>query len=120
MRVETTFLSFSLLVISDENPQFIKDFICRNAIQLPTLDPEITAVSIVTPLEYLRIMPKSITEAGLKVKQGNKIYRFGQYNMALFNYVVYHFLAINLVHGREVTSLFFEHWEHSNSWFRYK
>ncbi|MEI2353700.1 hypothetical protein [Pediococcus acidilactici] len=109
MRVETTFLSFSLLVISDENPQFIKDFICRNAIQLPTPDPEITAVSIVTPLEYLRIMPKSITEAGLKVKQGNKIYRFGQYNMALFNYVVYHFLAINLVHGREVTSLFFEH-----------
>ena len=117
---ETTFLFYSWLVINDENPQYIKDFIFENANSLPTLNLGVMAGTRATLIEYLGIMVKLITEAKLKFKKGNKDYQIGHYEMAISNYVAYKYFSDRLVHGREVSSLFFGYQKHSSAWFKHK
>ena len=117
---ETTFLFYSWLVINDENPQYIKDFIFENANALPTLNLGVMAGTRATLIEYLGIMVNLITEAKLKFKKGNKDYQIGHYEMAISNYVAYKYFNDRLVHGREVSSLFFGYQKHSSAWFKHK
>ena len=97
-----------------------KNFIFENANSLPTLNLGVMAGTRATLIEYLGIMVKLITEAKLKFKKGNKDYQIGHYEMAISNYVAYKYFSDRLVHGREVSSLFFGYQKHSSAWFKHK
>ncbi|MBW9300540.1 hypothetical protein [Pediococcus acidilactici] len=117
---ETTFLFYSLLVYGDKNPWFINDFIFNNSNLLPTLNLGVMAGTRAVLIEYLGMMVKLITEAELKVQQGDESYRLGKYEMAISNYVAYKYFPDRLVHGREVTSLFGGYQKNSSAWFKHK
>ncbi len=56
-------------------------------------------------IEYLGIMVKLITEAELKVKQGDASYNLGHFEMLISNYVAYRYFSNRLIHGREVSTI---------------
>lgn len=117
---ETTFLFYSSLVYMDKNPWFLKNFIFDNSNSLPTLNLGVMVGTREVLIEYLGTMVKLITEAELKVQEGDESYRLGNFEMAISNYVAYKYFPDRLIHGREVTSLFGGYQKNSSAWFKHK
>lgn len=61
-----------------------------------------------------------ITEAQLKLSQGDDSYRLSDVEMAISNYVAYKYFGDRLVHGREVTTVMDGYQEPSSAWLKHK
>ncbi|MDB8876206.1 hypothetical protein PN402_04960, partial [Pediococcus acidilactici] len=103
----------------NKSPYFIKKFIAENQL-LPTVNMGLIIGTRAILLEFLGIILKLITEASLKIQQGNKDAGLGKYDMEVGNYVAYRYFADRLVHGREVSTILQGFQSVSSAWFKHK
>lgn len=116
---ETSSLFNTAIIINSDAPTYMKDFIWENN-DLPILNLGIMVGTRDVLIEYLGIMVKLITEAEVKIKQGDDSYRLGKFEMLISNYVAYRYFSNRLIHGREVSTIFNGHQEISSAWFKHK
>lgn len=114
------FYIFGTQTITDRREiEFIDDFIVENGL-LPTLNLGVIVGTRSVLLEYLGIMVKIITDTQLAVAKGNSSYQLSELEMALSNYVAYHYFNNRLVHGRAITTILDGMQKPSSAWFKHK
>ena len=117
---DESFYIFATPVITwHKDLQRIEDFIRENGL-LPTLNLGVMVGTRAVLLEFLGIMVDIITEAQLKLSQGDDSYRLSDVEMAISNYVAYKYFGDRLVPGREVTTVMDGYQEPSSAWFKHK
>ncbi|KAF0424903.1 hypothetical protein GBO86_08125 [Pediococcus acidilactici] len=116
---ETTSLFNTSIIIDNAAPTYMKDFIWENN-NLTILNLGIMVGTRDILIEYLGIMVKLITDAELRVKQGDDSYSVGNFEMLISNYVAYRYFSTRLIHGRKVSTIFNGFQEHSSAWFKHK
>ncbi|MEE6657911.1 hypothetical protein RAO19_06660 [Pediococcus acidilactici] len=116
---ETSPIFNTSIIISNDAPTYMKDFIWENN-NLPILNLGVIVGTRDVLIEYLGIMVKLITEAELKFKQGDASYNLGYFEMLISNYVAYRYFSDRLIHGREVSTIFNGYQERSSAWFKHK
>lgn len=116
---ETSPIFNTSIIISNDAPTYMRDFIWENN-DLPILNLGVMVGTRDVLIEYLGIMVKLITEAELKVKQGDASYNLGHFEMLISNYVAYRYFSNRLIHGREVSTIFNGFQGRSSAWFKHK
>lgn len=116
---ETSSIFNTSIIINSAAPTYMKDFIWENN-NLPILNLGVMVGTRDVLIEYLGIMVKLITEAEVKVKQGDASYNLGHFEMLISNYVAYRYFSDRLIHGREVSTIFNGFQERSSAWFKHK
>lgn len=116
---ETSPIFNTSIIISNDAPTYMRDFIWENN-DLPILNLGVMVGTRDVLIEYLGIMVKLITEAELKVKQGDASYNLGHFEMLISNYVAYRYFSNRLIHGREVSTIFNGFQERSSVWSKHK
>ena len=82
---ETSPIFNTSIIISNDAPTYMRDFIWENN-DLPILNLGVMVGTRDVLIEYLGIMVKLITEAEVKVKQGDASYNLGNFEMLISNY----------------------------------
>lgn len=116
---ETSSLYDTRIVIENDNPQYMQDFIYENG-HLPILNLGIMAGTRDTLIEYLGIMAKLITDEEVKIAKNIEGAQLGNFEMAISNYVAYRYFNDRLVHGRKVGTIFHGEQSISGAWFKHK
>ncbi|MCM0583173.1 hypothetical protein H9L19_08125 [Weissella diestrammenae] len=91
----------------------IKTFVQRYE-YLQLLNPGVVIGQYQVIIEFLGIMCSYIYNDALHDK------KFGNLEMALFNYIIYNFFSGRAIHGRQVSTLFHHEAENTISWFMHK
>lgn len=117
---DESFYIFATPVITwHKDLQRIEDFIRENGL-LPTLNLGVMVGTRAVLIEFLGIMVNIITEAQLKISQGDDSYQLSDVEMAISNYTAYKYFSDRLVHGREVTTVMDGYQNPSGAWFKHK
>lgn len=107
------------IVKGDKKPDFMERFFIENS-QLQMLNPVVIVGTRAVIMEFLTILVEIFTRAQVQKMRQIPKSAFGDYEMALVNYVAYRYFKRRLKHGREVSTKF-NYWEPvSSAWFKHK
>jgi hypothetical protein len=119
MADEPIYLSSAPLVLTNGNPTFMQDFFRQNG-HFQVVNPGVIAGSRAVILEFLGYIVKLMTDQEVQVMLGKTSNGIGRLEMAIVNYVARRYFNDRLVHGRQVSTIFFERQPQSSAWFRHK
>lgn len=103
------------IISSDSTLDYVHDFLVDNS-SLQLLNPGLIAGSRAIILEFLEIYMFMIDRS---FYNGN-ISQFGNFEMNIFNYIMYNYFDDRIKHGRKISSKFLHFEEKSGSWFKHK
>ncbi|MDF7639147.1 hypothetical protein PT285_07005 [Lactobacillus sp. ESL0791] len=107
------------IVQDDAKPNYVTDFIKRNK-HLQLLNAGILLGTRAVLLEFLGIFMKLYTDDTVQEYLGQGDTHFGNFEMAIVNYIAYNFFSGRLCHGRKVSSKFMYNDRLIKSWFKHK
>lgn len=107
------------IVEADTKPLYIEEFFSENP-QLQLLNPGVIIGTRAIIVEFLTIFVEKFTDAQLKTMRNIPNNNFGQYEMALVNYIAYRYFNRRLIHGRKVSTIFAYNEKSSSAWFKHK
>jgi hypothetical protein len=107
------------IIHNDAKQGQIEDFFNENP-SLQTLNPGVIVGTRSTIIEFLTLCVNCFTRAQVDMQRSNNESLFGNFEMALINFIAYRYFNQRLRHGRQVSTIFAYNETASSAWFKHK